>query len=398
MDPSKFNLRHLSALLEVNKLGSISQAAPIVHLSQSAITQGIAKLEKSLHCKLFERTSTGLRPDDRGSLFIARVERAWHHLNGFAVFFNRKSQPQTQGKLLHSLTSTQLRALVTVVEQKNYTLAAKKLGLTQPTLHRAIRELEFHCGRQLLHRSPSGVEPNWLARQAALKASLYFSELNQGIDELDEFSGDLKGQLHIGSLPLALTSIVPNDVAKLLLLYPKAQIHIVDGSYEDLLSALLHGKLDVIVGALREPAPSPDIKQEFLFDDSLHIVVRSDHPLSKRKAASLSELQALKWIAPRRDAPARQIFSNIFLKQGLEPPSDVIECGALVAIRGLLLASDRAALLSSRQVAVEVEQNILAISPQELAGTNRKIGLTFRKDWEPTKLQRAFVSLVKNPN
>lgn len=388
------NLRHLSAALEVRKKGSISAATDSMFLSQSAITQALSNLEKILGHRIFTRASKGLYPTEAGELFLQRANRAVQWLTYLDSLF--PSEGKTRRALFRILTTKQLRALIAVVEYENYSLAANHLGLTQPTVHRAVKELENLCGRSFFLRSPSGVEPNWHARQAARYASLYFSELAQGLDELNEHHGQIRGSLRVGSLPLARTRIVPLSVTQLLGQFPSAEISIIDGAYDEQLDALRHGQLDLIVGALRNPLPSPDIEQHTLFKDSLRIVVRPGHPLADSSAISVLQLQEMDWIAPSKKAPARSAFIKFFTDRGLSPPEHVIECSSLIATRALLLESDRAALLSMRQVVTDVENGILTLSPVVLSGTNRDIGYTLRKGWKPTKLQARFLTLLQD--
>jgi DNA-binding transcriptional LysR family regulator len=54
----------------VARCGSISAAAGDVHLSQPAITQAIAKLERSLEVTLFARSSTGMAATEAGLLLL----------------------------------------------------------------------------------------------------------------------------------------------------------------------------------------------------------------------------------------------------------------------------------------------------------------------------------------
>ena len=72
----------------------------------------------------------------------------------------------------------------------------------------------------------------------------------------------------------------------------------------------------------------------------------------------------------------------------------MIECNSLVAVRGLLLESDRAALLPEKQVEVDVESGLLAISPTPLKGTFRDIGVTTRRHWQPTRVQSRLLRLL----
>jgi hypothetical protein len=74
----------------------------------------------------------------------------------------------------------------------------------------------------------------------------------------------------------------------------------------------------------------------------------------------------------------------------------VIECSSQIAVRGILLNSSRAALLPAKQVEVEVQSGILAICPMTLPDTDRNIGLTIRKDWQPTKMQSRFLTIINN--
>jgi DNA-binding transcriptional LysR family regulator len=289
-----------------------------------------------------------------------------------------------------------LRALIAVVEQGRYTLAAHRLSISQPSVHRAVKDLQSLCEQTLFLRSPSGVEASWQARQLARYASLFFAELAQGLDEVDEHRGHMTGRLRVGSLPLAQSRMVPDAVARLLLRYPEAKVSIIDGPYNEQLHGLLHGQLDVIVGALREPHPSPDIDQQLLFREPLCLVVKPSHPLASRKAHSSQELRDMEWIAPSQHTPAREAFGRFFENQGLEPPERVVECSSLMAIRGLLLATDRIALLPAQQFELDVRHGLLAISPQQLSGTERSIGLALRKNWIPTRIQQTFIDQISD--
>lgn len=387
------NLRHLHVIAEVARLGSINRASEAVHLSQSATTQAVLKLEQDIGEPLFHRSSTGMLPTETGNLFLARVERALEHLKGFD---RRSSTPDGRAPLYRSITTTQLKALIAVVETGGFSLAADQLGLAQPTVHRAAKDLEKIAESQLFIRAAKGVDLTYRARQLAQLASLTFAEIQQGFEEIDEFNGRAQGRLRIGCLPLARTHLLPTSVTRLLDLYPDVKVHIMDGPYREQLNALLHGQLDCILGALRFPAPTAEIHQEALFQDTLAIIVRARHPALPQGKPSTDELASLDWIAPAQATPARQHFDTFFTSQGLEPPKHVIECGSLVAIRGLLLASDRAAIISARQVHYEIQSGQLAILSDALPGTSRPIGVTCREGWKPTAVQNAYLSIIRD--
>jgi LysR family transcriptional regulator, regulator for genes of the gallate degradation pathway len=388
------NIRHLVAALAIERLGSVTAAAEVIHLSQSAVSQGIAKLQRTLRATLFTRTPAGMFPTGAGKGFLARARRAMDWLIALDRLAASASGPGARD-VHRFLTTAELVALMAVVETGSYTRAAASLGVTQPTVHRGIRQLEGVYRRKLFRNSPRGVEPTWQARRMARHFGLYFAELEQAVSELNERRGIMGGSLSVGSLPMARTRLVPHAVTRLLQEYPQVHVRIVDGPYEEQLHALLHGQVDVIVGALRDPSPAPDIVQEALFTDHLSMVFRADHPLADAEPVQAARLADLEWIAPRPDTPAREAFVRFFQQAGLSPPERVIECSSLVAIRGLLLESDRVALLPARQVEVERRAGLLRVSRTPLAGTAREIGLAMRRHWQPTKVQTCFLDLLR---
>lgn len=388
------NIRHLHCALEIKKYCNLSEAARQVHLTQSALTQSIKKLEESIGWTLFTRSSSGMFVTPEGDVFLNRFGRAFSLLESFATtLFSADKHGRTS--FLRGVTARQLDALVHIVELQSYTAASVKMGLSQPTLHRTIRDLETLCQQTLFNRSPTGVEATWRARQFSRIASLYFSELSQGLDEVAELNGEKLGNVRIGSLPLARSEIVPKAVLALLEEAPGANISIVDGPYEEQLHALLHGHIDILVGALRFPALSDDIEQIPLFDDYLSIVTGSHHPLAARCPLTTQDWQSLKWIAAKEGTPARKAFGDLLQAICPDHAYEVIECSSLMAIRGLLINSDRAAILPARQVEIDVAAGLLAVNPTPLSDAPRQIGYTLRKNWHPTRLQKEFLDHLR---
>jgi LysR family transcriptional regulator, regulator for genes of the gallate degradation pathway len=383
MSPDNLNLRHLRAFREVVRCGSISAASHSVHLSQPAITQAIAKLEHFMSALLFVRSSTGMTTTEAGALLFMRSERALDLIRAGAQQC-RVGNDARRGKGFANfdelVTSAQLRALIAVSDHGNFTLAARGIGASQPSLHRLARDLE----------SLSGV-PLFKARHARLA----FSELHQSMAEIDATQGINSARIMIGTLPLARSSILPNTINEFAGVRPEVQVGVVDGPYDDLLHALRHGELDLIVGALREPVPIDDVVQEALFHDPLAVVARHLHPLASRTTISVADLACYPWVVPKRGPPTRLHFDALFKDAGIDPPTGLVEASSLVLIRGLLTGSDRLTIVSAHQVEPELRLGALQCLPFDLKHTSRPIGITVRRDWQPTTIQSLFVNLLR---
>ncbi len=391
------NIRHLRVFLEVVDSKSISKASERVFLSQPAITQAIAKLEQMLATQLFQRRSDGMYVTASGEAFAYRIRRALEMISSGIKDAVRmgggKAGSPTQ--LLQLLTSTQLRALVAVSEAQNFSMAGRNLGVSQSSLHRAARELESLLGIVLFEKTSIGISASKAARVLAKATKLALAEIKQGEDEVNSLHNREVGRVVIGSMPLARTSVLPKAIIEFTQSYPDFNITVSDGSYDDLLYHLRHGEIDLLIGALRFPAPSEDVVQEELFASAIEIVARPDHPLRSAQNIDVEMLSKCSWVVPRKGTPTRAIFESMFTEAGVSLPKRMVETSSQILIRSLLLESDRITMISGHQIQHELSMGVLATVPYELGYTFRPIGITMRNSWKPTNTQLQFVNLLR---
>lgn len=399
MIAEKLNLRHLRAFREVATRGSIAASSEHVFLSQSAITQAIAKLEQVLGAALFVRRHDGMFLTEPGALFENRTSRALDRIAAGARRATRAQGKRVSGgfpRFDNLLTSVQLRALLALSDTGSFSWAARALGVSRPAVHRAASDLERLSGLDLFARTVQGIELTTAARTLEHAARLAFSELRQGVAEIDAWDGRETAEITIGTMPLARTRVLPHAINALADARPELRVRVVDGPYGDLLQGLRYGRLDLLVGALRDPPPVDDVVEEALFRDTLAIVARSGHPLADRAPLSWPDLAGYGWVTPASGVPTRVQFDAMFRDAGLEPPVPVVESSSLVLIRGLLTASDRLTLISAHQVRPEIEFGLLRTLPFHVPQTARPIGLTLRRDWQPTATQSLLLDLLRD--
>ena len=385
------NLRHLALFDEVVRRGSVSAAARAAHLSQPAVTQAVSHIEAALGARLMQRSYSGLALTGAGHPAAARIERALQMLREALLVARARSPDGVADDVLSGITSTQLNALMVVVEAGAFARAARRAGRARAAVHRAARQLEKSLGTELFEVTSFGVRPTREAEKLALRTRLAFAEIAQGQAEVAAAQGTGSGATTIGAMPLARSVLVARAVLEFAQTRPEHAISILDGPYDSMLAALRRGGADVLVGALRDPAPFEDIVQEHVFDDPLAIVVGAGHPLAGVAAPTLAALARFPWIAPRRDSPLRRHFDALVVRLERRPAVAPIECNSLVAARSLLIASDRVMLLSEHQIHHELETGQLVALPHPFGPVTRSIGLTVRRDWRPTEVQAQLV-------
>jgi len=397
MSGSLPNLRHLSILCTVVRLGSVTAAARAAHLSQPAVSQAIAAVERNFGTLLFARTGWGMAPTEAGRVCAARIERVLARITQ-ALRESVAGSP-VSGIPQYAITAGQLEALFRVVEAGGFGRAARVRGMTRATLHRAAKQLERAIGAPLFEATSHGMRPTREALRLAIQVHLALGELGQARAEITALAGAERGETAIGAMPLARSRIIPEAVLRFCARHPQHRISILDGPYESMLEFLRQGRADVLIGATRGATPA-DVVQEPLFEDPLALIVRARHPLialtgGGRCAPSAEALMQFPWIVPRPGSPLRGHFDRLFRDATATPPSAPIECNSLVAARELLLASERVMLLSAQQAHHELAAGELVALPHPAGWVVREIGLTVRRGWRPTAAQGELLEIIR---
>jgi LysR family transcriptional regulator of gallate degradation len=384
--PFDLNLRHLRALSAIVARGSMSAGALSVSLSQPALTQGLAKLERQLGASLFDRRRDGAIPTGAGRAMAERADAAFRHLQA-AVRGSRRGFVRPE----QLMTATQLRAFLALSETGSFIGAGIATSLFQPAIHRAVRDLEQICGVTLVERRGRGIALTEAGRRLARGIRLASSEIAAGIVEVAP-DGSSRGSIVVGAMPLSRAHLVPLAIARVTDAAPLTRFDVVEGSWRDLIEPLRDGAIDFMIGALREEPGPPDLKQWPLMRDRLAIVARAGHPLAGAKAPGHAALVQYPWIVGRAGSPIRALWDEMF--PGDAAPSALIECGSVMVIRGVLRERDYLTLLSPDQIALEIDSGVLATVGPPLEESERVIGITTRAGWRPTTVQTLFLEAL----
>jgi LysR family transcriptional regulator of gallate degradation len=381
-------LRLLRVTEAVARLGSAARAAEELHLSVSAVSRAVVQAEIALGQALFERAARGMHATLAGTVVASRARRALAQLR----------QGGGQALALRA-TDPMLRALVAVADSRSEAVAAVRLGLSQPAVHQALKQLEHAAQQRLLERSRRGTRMTEAGERVLHAVRLALAELRTGHDELATLSGASGGSVALGALPMTADVLVPQALARLFAARPGVTVTVADGTYEGLLQQLRHGELDFVVGPLRGTDAPADVVEHLLFVDRLVPVVRAGHPLlaqwrGGRSRRALRELLRWPWIGPLPGTPARSAFERAFIDAGLAVPRVDLQANSPPVVRSVLMGSDHIAMVSTLQIRAEVASGLLAVVPVAVSGTERSIGAMLRRDSQlSAAVDAAFAAL-----
>ncbi len=241
---------------------------------------------------------------------------------------------------------TQIRDFLAVVECGGIHAAARKLGVSQPTITKSIRGLEAELHVQLLGRNARGIVPTASGRAFFARARVAHSELRKAEDEAAEVGGSSAGSVTFGVGPTFAALIVPQAVAHFRRQFPRARIRIVEGLARHLLPSVRDETLDFAMGLRTTAELDPSLRFRPLYRSELLVAARKGHAL--RHARSLAELAAAEWLSTSTlDLPGGPI-ERLFASAGLPPPRLVVQCESHNTLVALLAGTDMLGLMQRR--------------------------------------------------
>lgn len=391
----EISLRHLKSALYVAEHKNVTRAANKLNRSQTAITKAIGDLEATLGAQLFDRSSTGMMPTVYGEALAHRVYRAVAEFESagkaFRAFNPGTRAYQSNPVFTMDVSYKRLAAFLALYEKRDVGRAAQALHITKAAVYNSVRQLEELLDGPLFQREPHGVAPTPYCEVLARHTKLAFAQIRHAIDDIANLDGVTQGGVVIGTLPYSRTFLTPRAINRLLLQHPQLDVATREGPYTLLESSLRSGDIDFIVGAIRSHGSGTDIVTHKLFEDRLSVIARKNHPLMQKKKLQFKDLKNLHWVLPGGETPARSLFDETLKKHDMQVPEHAVETSSLSMVRGLLLDSNRVALLSEHQIHYDKQYGVLDVLPVELKETYRPIGITMRAHTQPSPAAQLFL-------
>lgn len=391
------SLRLLRVFEAVARNNSVGRAASEIHVSQPGVTQALNRIERQIGAVLFTRDRSGAYLTSYGELLLSRVRRLLAQI-GYALSKPMVGAPFGDAGAVKSMqlriTSTHIRSIIAVAESGSFEGAARMLGVSQPALYRAARDLEKVLQRSIYERNARGLTTTRQAAELARRLNIACRELDYAIDEIRAAQGIVTSRIVVGNIPHSDIRLLATGINDLLTRHPNAHLQVIDGHYDQLLDGLRAGRIDILFGVLRRPNWAVDVQEEFLFSNPYSVVVRKDHPVTHLSRITRRQLAKYNWIMPATGAPRRNAFEILFDGMTLGPAVSV-ETSSIAVCRALLAASNRITLMSHHEA--QSESALGGLSPVRFRSPalKRVDGFAVRKDWHPTKIHQQFMTLLR---
>jgi len=151
---------------------------------------------------------------------------------------------------MRSLNLDQLRALLTVVEQRSFSAAARQLNLTQPAVSLQVRELERRFGVRLIERLGKQAHATAPGRDLIDAARRIFRECELTEAAMRRYREGWIGRVNIGATNTSLMYDLPPILRRLSLDHPGIELHVTNMPTRDSVERLIDNKIDLALVTL----------------------------------------------------------------------------------------------------------------------------------------------------
>jgi DNA-binding transcriptional LysR family regulator len=202
-----------------------------------------------------------------------------------------------------------LRAFLTVAEEHNFTRAAERLHMTQPTLSVIIRDLEAALDLKLFDRTTRAVSLTVAGRYLLPDARRIVADLDRSLADIRTITDLEQGSVKLAMLPSIAASLVPLALERFCSTYPSIDIQMIDCPADGVISAVESSVADLGITVLT-PALAADYDITLLTRDALVAVMPATHRLSARHSLTWDMLRGEPLIAIRAGTSVRDLIDD----------------------------------------------------------------------------------------
>ncbi|MBL9136269.1 MAG: LysR family transcriptional regulator [Verrucomicrobiales bacterium] len=187
----------------------------------------------------------------------------------------------------------QLRYFVAVADEGNFSRAAAREHVAQPSLSQQIQKLEFEVGQPLFDRLPRGAVLTQAGEKLLVHAKRVLSEIADARNALS-LRGDLAGTVRLGIIPTIAPFFLPRLLAGLSTRHPRIALDTIEDVTSGLLRRLEIGDLDLAL--VSTTLPSVALRIETVATENLVVLVHARSPLALKPSLQWQHLNTERFL------------------------------------------------------------------------------------------------------
>ena len=186
------------------------------------------------------------------------------------------------------MTITQLQYVLAVAEHKNFTLAAEKCFVTQPTLSMQIQKIEDELNILIFDRSKKPIQLTEIGHKIVNQAKNIVNEAGRIKDIVEQQKGFIGGEFRLGIIPTIMPTLLPMFLTNFIKKYPKIKLIIEELNTDEIILKLKNGHLDAAIAAT--PLMEEKLKEIVLYFEPFVAYVPQNNSIAEKGEIEVNDL------------------------------------------------------------------------------------------------------------
>lgn len=291
-----------------------------------------------------------------------------------------------------------------IIETGNFSLAAQKLYITQPSLSLFVKRIEKEIGAELFDRTTKPITLTY-AGKIYMEAEQKIQNLHQSRQQqIDDIGLLKKGHVTIGSSHYRSSYFLDKVIPIVKKNYPGIEISLEEGTTKELEEYALNGVTDFSI--VLSPLFYPELNSEEIFQEEILLALSANHPLCKNEnlyhvdysnypVVDFSALANEPFIIIKSGQKMRTSFLNFCEQVNISPPI-ILESQSMVAAQTLASVGVGATLVPDILAKYNSLENPPCYFSLRKYLPNRRVILAYRKDKYISKAAAAVIQIMKN--
>lgn len=288
-----------------------------------------------------------------------------------------------------------IKTFVDIARTGSFRMAAEKNFMTQPAVSQQVRQLEEKLGAQLLERQNKKAYLTPAGKIFLTHAETILKQYEEAGARIHEASNpaQVQGPIRLATIySIGLYELQP-IVRKFLRQYPKVELHLEYQPFDKIYELVSNRAIDF--GLVAYPERRYGIVTETFAEDQLVLVQSPHHPVLKKKAPSLSDLNGVKFVAFSAGTPTRIAIDNYLRSRGVFP-AVVSEYDNIETLKSSVDLGIGCSILPRKTIQKEIKEGTIEVIPSVKINLTRPLGILYPKGKVFTSGMQIFYEMMLN--
>lgn len=272
---------------------------------------------------------------------------------------------------------------------------AEALNVSQPAVSKQIADLEQIVGSPIVLRDRNRLFLTPVGLRLAKHARLVLAQIERAALDIDGLAAGISGAVAVGAVGSVAPTLLPRAISLMSSVAPHVNLSVVEGHFMSMLPMLNDNSIDFLIARAWQPKEYPNIAQKLLYEERLHVVAGSAHPLTRARKIVWADVASWPWVFSPETSVARRGIESLFAQHGLATPERVIASISLTLNLELIKEMNVLTLFPEGLAKAHAQRGDLVILPLDAGNLLSEVRCYWRSDRAAEKSKSLFLHCIE---